>query len=325
MSAPPPARANLDLLDRRTPHPAASRPSPPASFDRRNPRDRLLAELPDAVAQRPHQPPSIYTGLPLIPATTPVYSGLSRAAAPGSCPAAARAHPSARPGSPPPWAPASRPRRPCTPRRAARAAPQTAERSFVCFGALGGSAIPAPEPVWATARGSGHQNRATHARAQYPRNASDVTPLAMSNSPLQTSAFPLRLQSSIRSGFLPDGRRTDLSGPESVLKDTTLPRRVGTVANPPPEVQFSTMSSRALFAVALLLPLLAAGSAGRAQTTPSTPPAQSSPQQTNPPQQPAPDDAGPSHRQRPHRPQKEEGGRGASASTRTRRAQGQEP
>jgi VWFA-related protein len=50
------------------------------------------------------------------------------------------------------------------------------------------------------------------------------------------------------------------------------------------------MSSRALFAIALLLPLLAAGSAGRAQTTtPATPPAQ----QTTPPQQPAADDAGP--------------------------------
>jgi VWFA-related protein len=50
------------------------------------------------------------------------------------------------------------------------------------------------------------------------------------------------------------------------------------------------MSSRALFAIALLLPLLAAGSAGRAQTTtPSTPPSQ----QTTPPQPPPPDDAGP--------------------------------
>jgi VWFA-related protein len=58
------------------------------------------------------------------------------------------------------------------------------------------------------------------------------------------------------------------------------------------------MSSRVLFATALLLPLFAAASAGLAQTTPPPTPAQTAPQQTtpqptNPPAQANPDDAGP--------------------------------
>jgi VWFA-related protein len=58
------------------------------------------------------------------------------------------------------------------------------------------------------------------------------------------------------------------------------------------EVQFSIMSSRAFFAIVLLLPLLAAAGAGRAQTTPAPTPQQTTPQ-TTPPAPPQPDDAGP--------------------------------